>query len=207
MRLLTGASLYERIKRSFRLTKRGAVEVLLTAGLLWSSLFAFKIAWASAYAYPHYDYGQTGWAFFLLVCVIIGLIFFSIICLIRGRLLNVLLMVGAFCLILFNQSTPDSLRWKFNTFKASYWEAINADPVAQPKFKLFDWGNRNTGLGGGVEFEAIVYDESDKIEGWKHRSVVPKPELRWITDGEVANCRKNIRSLGEHFYYVSEFCG
>jgi hypothetical protein len=199
--------LHERIKRAFTITKRGFVEVILAAGLLWTSLFAFEVASATAYAYPRYDYGQHEWALVLFAVVTIGLIAFSITRLIQLRVLDVVLMLGAFCLVLPNPATPDRLRWKFNTFKAAYLESTNADPVAPPRFKIFDWGNRNTGLGGGVEFEAIVYDEQDNIKDWQEHAVVPLPEVRWVTAGEMANCRKNIRSLGEHFYYVSEFCG
>jgi hypothetical protein len=200
-------SLHERIKDSFAITKRGIVEVILAAGLLWTSLFIFELASATAYVYPNYDYGQAGWALAFFCFVAIGLIIFSVTRLIQLRILSVILIVGTFWLIVLYPPTPDRFRWKFNTYKAAYMEAINADPVAPPKFKIFDWGNRNTGLGGGAEFEAIVYDERNNIIEWRDRPDAAVAENRWITADERYPCKKSIKSLGEHFYYVSELCG
>jgi hypothetical protein len=199
--------LHERITRAFTITKRGIAEVILAVSLLWVSLVIFELASAAAYVYPNYDYGQAGWALVFLCVVAISLFILSVVRLIQLRILMVVLIAGTFWLIVLYPPTPDRIRWKFNTYKAAYVEAINGGPATQPKFKIFDWGNRNTGLVGSVEFEAIVYDERDSIIEWKDRPDAATPENRWITADEKYPCKKSTKSLGEHFYYVSEFCG
>ena len=116
-------------------------------------------------------------------------------------------MLSAFCLILSNAPSPDSLLWKFNTFKTNYLETVKAEPIPPPKFKIFSWGNRNTGLGGGLQFEAIVYDEMDNTNEWSERTSVVAPENRWVTTAPLLpSCHKALKSLGEHFYYATEVC-
>jgi len=109
----------------------------------------------------------------------------------------------------------DGPYWKFWSHKNDYLMVPQSDVSPFPRYNVFDWGNRNTSLGGGVLFEAIVYDESDEIarspdarsQEWNERRSTSPPMLRWISDLSVApNCHRSIRTFGEHFYYALMVC-
>jgi hypothetical protein len=102
--------------------------------------------------------------------------------------------------------------WKFSIHKSAYQSIVQTDPDLLPKYRVFNWGNRNTQLwGGGFIVEGIVYDESDDLARWSPEWIVrrsdPLPEDRWITiPPEYQSCKRRIKPLGEHFYYVSDEC-
>lgn len=81
-----------------------------------------------------------------------------------------------------------------------------------PKYRIFNWGNRNAQLmGGGVLVVAIVYDESNEIGRWSPEWIEPRsnpsPEDQWITAPVAYPSRKRrTKPLGDRFYYVSEEC-
>ena len=102
--------------------------------------------------------------------------------------------------------------WKFRIHRSEYQAIVQTDPSSPPKFRVFNWGNRNTLLmGGGVISEAIVYDESGDIARWSPEWIEqrsnPLPEDRWVTQpSEYPSCKRRTEPFGGHFYYVSEEC-
>jgi len=106
-------------------------------------------------------------------------------------------------------------RGAFRAHKAEYLAVISAEPSLGPKFHVFDLGVTGPGF-GNINFEAIVYDETDEIardpsarssEWIAHRSN-PAPGTRWVSDHPLphARCTRTIKSFGEHFYYVEDAC-
>jgi hypothetical protein len=102
--------------------------------------------------------------------------------------------------------------WKFRIHKPEYQSIVQADPAPPPKYRVFNWVNRNTQLmGGGVIIKGVVYDDSDEIARWSpewiERRFAPSPEDRWVTQPSTyPSCKRRTEPFGEHFYYVSEEC-
>jgi hypothetical protein len=178
-----------------------------------ASRFLFELASAATYVYPNYDYGQTWITFILFGVALLGAVVIAFIRLMQIRVLKALLIPALIALSFLIPERPDRHRWKFNTYKASYAEAIQTDPSSPPKYQIFSWGNRNISFGGGVEFEAIVYDEADNINlpqnrrsgDWKGNPGLAIPEDRWVA-ADPLDCRRNVESLDKHFYYVRMEC-
>lgn len=89
--------------------------------------------------------------------------------------------------------------WKFRTHKSEYQSIMQADPGPPTKYRVFNWGNRNTQLiGGGVIVEAIVYDGSDEIGRWSPEWIEPRPnpspEDQWITPpSDYPSCKRRTQ--------------
>ena len=175
---------------------------------------AFDLTSAAAYVYPEFDFGQNRLAFIIFIAAVLCAPIFVVVRLFQGRLVEgaALLMI---CYIPFSfNDTINREFWKFQIHRSEYQAIVQADPSSPPKFRVFNWGNRNTSLGGGVIFEAIVYDESGDIARWSSewigRRSNPSPEDRWITQpsdpSKYPSCKRRTESFGEHFYYVSEEC-
>jgi hypothetical protein len=195
------------------ISKQSSIEVLLAAFGLVVSRLLFDFASASAFVYPNYNHGQGPFGFMLFVVTVLAVLVLVLIRLVQMQLLKGLLLLAAVCLVFLIPETPNRYRWKLNVHKAGYMEAIRSDPSPYPKFKIFDWGNRNISFGGGVIFEVVVYDELDNInqaanlgsKDWRGGPGLAMPVDRWIT-ADLPDCPRKVQSLGDHFYFVSMQC-
>ncbi len=193
------------------ISRRSIIQLLALGALLLGVRLAVDLTSAAAYAYPEYDFGQFWFAFLLFLTLLLFVAGFAIVRFFRKRFIEGLALLAIFCAPFLFKDSVDRHYWKFRIHKSEYQSAIQADPDPPPKYRVFNWGNRNTHLmGGGVIFEAIVYDETDEIGRWspewlEHRSS-QSPEDRWITTLPSPSCSRRTKSLGQHFYYVSAEC-
>ena len=191
--------------------RRTIVQILALGALLLGVRLAVDLTSGAAYVYPEYDFGQF-WVASLLFLA--SLLFVAVLCIVRlfrKRFIEALALLAVLCAPLLFKDSVDKHRWKFRIHKSEYQSAIQADLNPPPKYRVFNWGNRNTHLiGGGVIFEAIVYDETDEIGRWSpewlERRSSQSPEDQWITALASPACNRRTESLGQHFYYVSAQC-
>ncbi|MDX6709471.1 MAG: hypothetical protein QOH96_487 [Blastocatellia bacterium] len=201
----------ENTEGSSLISRKLAIQILAVAATIIIARLAFDLTSAAAYVYPELDLGQKSIVFIFFVVAVSCVLMLALVRLFQGRLLEgVALLI--ICYIPFSfDDVVDRHFWKFRIHRAEYQSIMQADPSSPPKFRVFDWGNRNTTLGGGVIFEAIVYDESGDIARWSPEWIEPRsnpsPEDRWITQpSESPSCKRRTESFGGHFYYVSEEC-
>src|SRR5947209_16496517 len=82
----------------------------------------------------------------------------------QRRFIEGLALFAFLCVPFLFKDAFDRHDWKFQLHKSEYQSVVQNDSSPPPKYHVFNWGNRNTQLmGGGVIFEAVVYDESDEI--------------------------------------------
>lgn len=167
---------------------------------------------AAAYVYPEFDFGQKAIAFVIFILAVPSVLIFSLVRLFQRRLVEAgILLVICYFPFSFDDAVNRQF-WKFRIHKAEYQSIVEADPGGPPKYRIFNWGNRNTQLiGGGVIVDGIVYDESDELARWSPEWIEPRsdpsPEDRWITAPPgYPSCRRRTEPFGGHFYYVSEEC-
>jgi hypothetical protein len=197
-------------------SRRSAIQLFAVAALLIGARLATDLSSAAAYVYPEFDFGQF-WAALLLFLV--SLLFAAILAVIRlfqRRFIEALVLFVVLCVPFSFKDAFDRHYWKFQIHKSEYQSAIKDDAQPSPKFRVFDWGNRNTGLGGGVIFEAIIYDESDEIArpaearsfDWIKRRANSPPADYWITTRPTSYpaCKRLTKTFGSHFYYLSDEC-
>jgi hypothetical protein len=192
---------------------KSVARVVIPAALLIIATLVFEFASAAAYVYPELDLGQSGFALVLLAATWIATAIFSIICLWKKRVVTSLLILSALAAPILLSNVVDRAYWKFSNNKSEYLRQIDRETGSSPKYKIFDWGNRNTSLGGGVEFEAVVFDEMDDLvrparlrsPDWRGNPGLALPHERWIA-AEPPDCKRQIKSFGEHFYYVVQAC-
>ncbi len=190
---------------------KSGIRILAVAATIVTARLTFDLTSAAAYVYPQFDFGQNSIAFVTLLVAISCVLIFALDRLLKKRLLEgVTLLIICWFPFSFND-TVNRHFWKFRIHKAQYQSIIHTDLGPPPKYRVFNWGNRNTTLGGGVLFEAIVYDESGDIArwspGWIERRSDPPPEDRWINEPSTyPSCKRRTESFAEHFYYVSEEC-
>jgi hypothetical protein len=194
------------------ISRKLVIEIFAVAAILIVAWLTVDLTSAAAYVYPEFDFRQNVIAFVILIVAVLCVLIFALVRLFQRRLLEgfVLLII---CYVPF--SFNDAINryfWKFRIHKSEYQSIMQADPGLPPKYRIFNWGNRNTQLmGGGVIIEGIVYDESDEIVRWSpdwiERRPNPSPEDQWITaPSAYPACKRHTESFGEHFYYVSEEC-
>jgi hypothetical protein len=191
-------------------SRRSAIQILAVAALLIGARLAVDFTSAAAYVYPDLDFGQFWIAILLFLVALVFVIILAVVRLFQRRFIEGLVLFVVLCVPFSFKDTVDRHYWKFQIHKHEYQSTIHADPDPPPKYRAFNWGNRNTHLvGGGVIFEAIVYDESDDIARWSpewiERRSNPSPQDRWITTPSPS-CERRTKSFGDHFYYVSEEC-
>jgi hypothetical protein len=194
------------------ISRKSAIEIFVAASILITARLVFDLASAAAYVYPEFDFGQKGVAFVIFVIAIPCVLVFGLVRLFQRRLLEgVALLIICYAPFSFNDAINRHF-WKFQIHKSEYQSIVQIDPDPRPKYRVFNWGNRNTQLmGGGVIIEGIVYDESDEIARWSpewiERRSDASPEDRWVTERSTyPSCKRRTESFGEHFYYVSEEC-
>jgi hypothetical protein len=202
----------ENTEGSSLISRKLTIQILAVAAAIIVARLAFDLASAAAYVYPEFDFGQSGAAFVTLFVGVSWVLILALIRLCQRRLVEgaVLLIV---CYIPFSlNDAVDRHFWKFRIHRAEYRSVMQVDPGSSPKYRVFNWGNRNTQLmGGGIIIEGIVYDESDDIARWspewiERRSDSP-PEDRWVTERSTyPSCKRRTEPFGDHFYYVSEEC-
>jgi hypothetical protein len=200
--------------RGISVSRASIIQIAGVAALLAGARVAHDLAVATAFAYPKYDFGQRGIAFF---GVLAALLFTFVLAGVRAFQLRPIETLALLALLLvpfsFNE-TIDKDYWRFRTHKPEYQSLIQTDVTPSPKYRVFNWGNRSPPFGAGVTFEAIVFDESDEISRapeyrsaeWFKREPSPPPEIRWITTPDASRCERRTKSFGEHFYYVSKEC-
>jgi hypothetical protein len=189
-------------------------------------LLGFRLTWdasrAASYVFPQYDLSH--WLIFLLLfeLLLVTLLLCALVLAVRRlfqrRLPESLGVLAVLALSIWPADLIDGPTCKFLLHRSEYRSAVSADQTASTRYRVFSWGNRNTQLwGGGVIFEAIVYDESDEIvrppqswsAGWLQRRQLESKENLWITEIREGYppCRKRVKNLDAHFYFVSEECG
>jgi hypothetical protein len=191
------------------ISQKLAIQTLAVAATIIIVRLLFDLTSALAYVYPEFDFGQNSIAFVFLLVAVACVLTFAVVRIFQKRFVEgVTLLIVCWFPFSFNDVVNRQF-WKFKTHKLEYQSIMQADVGLPPRFRIFNWGNRNTHLGGGVLFEAIVYDESDNIALWSpewiERRSNPLPEDRWITESSTS-CKRRTESFGEHFYYVSEEC-
>jgi uncharacterized membrane protein len=198
------------------ISRKSVIQIFAVAALLIGARLATDLTSAAAYVYPDFDFGQF-WIAFLFF--LLSLLFAAILALVRlfqKRFVEALVLVVVLCVPFSFKDAFDRHYWKFQIHKSEYQSAITADAQPAPKYRVFDWGNRNTSLGGGVIFEAIVYDETDEImrpaevrsPDWVKRRANSPLADSWITARPTPYpaCKRLTKSFSGHFYYLSEEC-
>ena len=185
------------------ISRKVAIQILAAAAILLIARLAVDL---------EYDFGQNVIAIIVFAVVLPCVLMFALVCLYRRRFLEgLVLLVICYVPLSFNNVINRQF-WKFSIHKSAYQSSIQTDPGPPPKYRVFNWGNRNTQLwGGGFIIEGIVYDESDDLARWSPEWIVrrsdPLPEDRWIINPpEYPSCKRRIEPFGEHFYYVSDEC-
>jgi hypothetical protein len=183
--------------------------------LLCLARILFDVDSAFSFAYPEYDYGQDWHLFFAFLGFLLTTAIIGLVRLVQRRFVQAATLltvcVAAFALPAFVHGT----RLKFARNKPTYLLAVKADAASSPKFMVFDWGNRNITLGGGVIFEAIVYDELGLTPrlgiapSSEEADIVARlrPGEQWIAEASTPRCVRRTDRLEDHFYYVVSVCG
>jgi positive regulator of sigma E activity len=195
---------------------RREFQILFGAMLLLATRLLFDIASISAYVYPEHDFGQAFFALPVFFVALLGVFVFAMVRLFQRRIIeSVTLLAILYIPFSFNEIINRHY-WKFQRHKSEYQSIIQADPSPPPRYHLFNWGNRNTTLGGGIIVDGVVYDESDEIARksesrsaeWIERRSNPAPPDRWVTEFPLTNppCRRRIEPYDEHFYYLAVEC-
>lgn len=189
-----------------------AIRISAIAAILISARLAFDFTSAAAYVYPDFDLGQNGIAFAVFIIALLCVLIFALVRIFRKRFIEgIALLIVCYAPFSFNDTTSRQ-SWKFRTHRSEYQSVIEIDPGPSPKFRVFNWGNRNTQLmGGGVLIEGIVYDESDDFARWSPEWIERRPNLspedRWIAaPSRYPSCKMRIEPFGDHYYYVAEEC-
>jgi hypothetical protein len=202
---------YRNIEGSSLISRKLTTQLFVVAATIMIARLAFDLASAAAYVYPEFDFGQRGVAFVTFFVAVSCALILALVRVFQRRLVEgAALLIICYIPFSFNDTINREL-WKFRIHKSEYQAIVQADPSPPPKFRVFDWGNRNTSLGGGVISEAIVYDESGDMARWSPEWIEPRsnpsPEDRWVTQpSEYPSCKRRTESFGGHFYYVSEEC-
>jgi hypothetical protein len=197
-------------------SRRSAIQIFAVAALLIGARLATDLTSAAAYVYPDFDFGQFWVALLLFLVTLLVAVILAVVRLFQRRFIEAMVLFVVFCIPFIFKDAFDRHHWKFQIYKSEYQSAIKADAQPPPKYRVFDWGNQNTGLGGGVVFEAIVYDESDEIARpadarspeWIKRRANSPPADFWVTmrPASYPACKRLTKSFGDHFYYLSEEC-
>lgn len=199
------------------ISRRSAIQILGLGALLVGTRLAVDLTSAAAYVYPDFDFGQFWLAFLLFLASLVFVTILAIVCLFRRRFIEGLALLAALCAPFVFNDVVDKHYWKFRIHKSEYLTAIQADAGPSPKYRVFNWGNRNTNpMGGGFIIEGVVYDESDEItrapdarsSEWVERRSNPSKEDYWVTQfpKSTVRCQRRIEPFDGHFYYVSEEC-
>ena len=197
-------------------SRRSIIQLFAVAALLIGARLAIDFSSAAGYVYPDFDFGQFWIALLLFLLLLLFAASLAIVRVFQKRFIEALLLFVVLCVPFSFKDFFDKHYWKFQIHKSEYQTAIKADAQSMPKYRVFDWGNRNTGLGGGIIFEAIVYDESDETArppearslDWINRQAKSPSAGNWITTRPTSYpvCKRLTKSFGDHFYYLSEEC-
>jgi hypothetical protein len=197
------------------ISRRSLIQILAVGALLIGARLAADFTSAAAYVYPEYDFGQFWFAFLLFLVSLLFVAILAIVRLFQRRFIEGLALFAFLCVPFSFKDAVDRHSWKFRIHQSEYQSAIQAVPGPSPKYRVFNWGNRNTSLGGGFIIEGIVYDESDEIGRaldarsleWLQRRSNSSPEDLWVvTPSEYPTCRQLSKPFGEHFYYLAKEC-
>lgn len=164
---------------------KSTMRLLAVAAFLIIARLVFDFTSAAAYVYSEFDFGQNGIAFVVFILAVAGVLALAMVRISQKRFVQAGgLVISCYFPFSFDEAV-DRQFWKFQIHKSEYQAIMQADPGPPPKYRVFNWGNRNTQLiGGGVIVEAVVYDESDEIGRWSQEWIeprpIPSPEDRWI---------------------------
>ncbi|WP_375415512.1 hypothetical protein [uncultured Bradyrhizobium sp.] len=199
------------------ISRRSAIRILGLGALLVGARLAVDFTSAAAYVYPEYDFGQFWLAFLLFIGSLLVVVILAFVRFFQRRFIESLIVLALLCMPFSFREVVDRHYWKFRIHKSDYQSAVQNETGPSPKYRVFNWGNRNTHLwGGGYIIEGIVYDESDEVAlplerrsfQWINRRAHPSSSDRWVTTlpERYPACKRIIKPLGEHFYYLSEEC-
>jgi len=189
-----------------------AIQIFAAVAVLILARLAFDVTSAAAYVYPDFDFGQNVVAFAVFIVALLCVLIFALVRIFRKRFIEgIALLIVCYAPFSFNDTTNRQF-WKFRIHRSEYQSIVQTDPGPPSKFRVFNWGNRNTQLfGGGVLIEGIVYDESDDFARWSPEWIERRPNLspedRWIAEpSRYPSCKMRIEPFGDHYYYVAEEC-
>jgi hypothetical protein len=192
---------------------KSAIQIFAAALLLAAATFAVEWATVAGTLYPQQVEGNFGtfvlpWVFMILCVLSISVLAF--IRFLQTKFVLGIALRATFSIPFAMPRTTDFARMRFEVNRRTYLQAVERDQSPSPKYLVFDWGNRNTGFGGGAIVEALVYDESGEVAraagsrspAWRGHSM--GPEHRWIV--EHRGCRTYTDRLAAHFYHVIQVC-
>lgn len=199
------------------ISRKSVIQIFALAALLICARLAVDLTSAAAYVYPDFDFGQFWLALLFFLATLLFVAILAVVRLFQRRFIDGLVLFAFLCVPFSFKDAFDRHHWKFQIHKSEYQSAIQNDPGPPPKYRVFNWGNRNThSIGGGVILEAIVYDETDEIAhapdarspDWIKRRANAPPVDYWITTRPASYpaCKRLTKSFGGHFYYFSEEC-
>jgi hypothetical protein len=192
-------------------------QLLAIAALMVAARFGFEFLLTLGFVYRDSALDQPLLAFGILLMSMLFVVIFAVVRLAQKKFVLGFLSLVMVCIPFVIPPVLDPPYWKFRANRSSYLLAVEADLSPLPKYRVFSWGNYNTTFGGGVVFQAIVYDESDEISlapdvrsaGWIARRSNWLPEDRWIyvlPDKDSYTCKRRTVPFGGHFFYVEEQC-
>jgi len=193
------------------------IQLLVIAGLMVAARLAFEFLLTLGFVYRDSILDQAVLAFSILLMSMLFVVIFAVVRLAQKKFVLGFLSLVMVCIPFVIPPVLDPPYWKFRANRSTYLVAVEADPSPPPKYVVFNWGNFNTTLGGGVMFQAIVYDESHEISlapdarsaGWIARRSNWPPEDRWIyvlPDKYSYTCKRRTVPFSGHFFYVEEQC-
>jgi hypothetical protein len=177
-------------------SRKSVIESLLAGSMLIITRLAFDFTSAAAYVHPELDFGQDGIAFVIFVGAVPCVLIFASVRISQKQLVEAVVLLIVCCIPFSFGDITNRHFWKFQIHKPEYQSIVQADPAPSPKYRVFNWGNRNTQLmGGGFIIEGIVYDEADEIARWSpewiERRSNPSPEDRWVAEPSTyPSCKK-----------------
>lgn len=209
----------QHVKRNRRaMTGQSGRRTLILIALLLGAGAAVSVTRAANYVFPEYEFGQSLVASLLFLGLLVAALAVVIRRLLQKRFAQAVAVLAALVASIWLDGPGAGAYWKFLLHRSEYRAIVAADETISPKYRVFSWGNKNTQLwGGGVIFEAIVYDELDQIgrapEFWsvewlQRRRLDTSKENSWITEirKDHPGCTRTVRDYGAHFYFVSEEC-
>src|SRR5882724_7638537 len=128
------------------ISRKSVIEILVAASILIIARLAFDFTWATAHVYPEFDFGQSRIAFVIFVVAVPCVLIFASVRLFQKHVVEaVVLLIVCYVPFSFNDVVNRHF-WKFQIHKSEYQSIVQADPGQPPKYRVFNWGNRNTQL-------------------------------------------------------------
>jgi hypothetical protein len=204
--------------------RKSSAATALVIALLVIPLALSEFIGTIKYVYPQWKgFGENFYAAYLaflyFLFTLIFYVIFTVVRLVQRRWMEVvtLVTVPILSVAALTRVEESNYRaaWRFNINRNDYLSAIAANLSPPPKYQVFDWGDWGGNFGDPLSLEAIVYDETDEIarnqesrsaEWVSRRSVEATADL-WVSKPAAYPCTRHTKSLGAHFYLITDRCG